>query len=362
MADPTKSESRLVFLDWTRGLAAFIMLQGHSFHSFTRKDLRASGPYMLSQFVGGIAPAIFLFLAGVTFSFLMDGGERRGVDLQGRLIKALKRAGYLFFLAFAFRTQLYLFGLPGSPPSELLKVDVLNCMGLSTLIFVPMAFFSTMERVRLCAFLGVVIAGLSPFVTMLDAPAIPWLIRAYFIPSYDYFGFFPWAAFLAFGMSCGAMLRSVESDQTSRIMQWLMLTGIGLIMSGQYVSNLPYSLYPKSDFWLDSPGLTFIKLGVVLALMSFIYFWFHVGVRPRWSLLRQLGTTSLLVYWVHIELVYGRWFGSWKEALTIPQVTLFAVILIAAMTVLSILRKRIPNVDSLLRAPATSAPSSSTGD
>ena len=50
------------------------------------------------------------------------------------------------------------------------------------------------------------------------------------------------------------------------------------------------------------------------------------------------GTTSLLVYWVHIELVYGRWFGFWKENLTIAQCALAALTLIVAMIGLSYVR------------------------
>ena len=70
---------RLAFIDWTRGLAALVMLQGHTFHSFTRNDLRTGGPYMLSQFVGGLPPAMFLFLTGITFAFLMDSQDRKGL-------------------------------------------------------------------------------------------------------------------------------------------------------------------------------------------------------------------------------------------------------------------------------------------
>jgi len=33
-----------------------------------------------------------------------------------------------------------------------------------------------------------------------------------------------------------------------------------------FLSNLPYSLYPHVEFWRDSPGLIFIKLGVLLML------------------------------------------------------------------------------------------------
>jgi len=47
-----------------------------------------------------------------------------------------------------------------------------------------------------------------------------------------------------------------------------------------------------------------------MAVSQLRTFGWHVGLgSQRWSLFRQLGTTSLLVYWVHIEIVYGRWFG-----------------------------------------------------
>jgi len=37
---PKTSTSRLAFLDWMRGLAAVVMLQGHVFHSYTGKEWR----------------------------------------------------------------------------------------------------------------------------------------------------------------------------------------------------------------------------------------------------------------------------------------------------------------------------------
>lgn len=51
--------------------------------------------------------------------------------------------------------------------------------------------------------------------------------------------------------------------------------------------------------------------------------------------MRQLGITSLLVYWVHTELVYGRWLGAWKESLTVSQTLLMAIFVIALMVLLS---------------------------
>jgi len=331
---------RLTFLDWSRGLAVVIMLQGHVFHSFNRTDLRVDGPYMLSQFFGGLGPAIFLVLTGITLAFLMDRREQQGFDALARWKFALRRAGYLFSLAFLFRLQLWLFAYPQSPWPALFKVDILNCMGLAIGLMSVMAIFTTAERVRLCAGLGIAIATAAPLVSAIDWSWLPADVSAYFVPSYQSFAFFPWAAFIAFGISIGSLLRIVRADQLNRVMQWGTLLGLVLIVGGQYFSNMPYSLYPKSEFWLDSPGLIVIKLGVVIVIIAFAFLWTEYAVGNSWSWLRQLGTTSLLVYWVHIELVYGRWFGAWKESLGNLECAIYAAILIAAMLGLSVLRSR----------------------
>lgn len=332
--------SRLPFLDWTRGMAATIMLQGHVFHSFARADMRDSGPYVISQFIGGIAPAIFLFLTGVTLAFLLDGQERKGAPGGSRFRVALRRAGYLAVLAVGFRLQLWLFGQPHSPWTDLLKVDILNCMALAIAAMGWLALLTTPQRVHAGVVIGFLIAVLSPLVALLDPAKLPEIVRMYLMPDANYFAFFPWASFVGFGISAGSILRLVTVDQMHRVMQWAAIIGFGLILSGQYFSNLPYSLYPAVDFWINSPGLIFIKLGVILVLLALAFLWTHHGAGDGWSWVRQLGTTSLLVYWVHIELVYGRWFGHWKEALTIGECAAAALVLIVAMVGLSYLRTR----------------------
>jgi uncharacterized membrane protein len=255
-----------------------------------------------------------------------------------------------------------LFGYPNSPAADLLKVDILNCMGLAMLLFAPMAVFTTFERIRLCTVLGVTVAGLSPLVSAADKSALPSFLSAYFVPSLKYFSFFPWAAFLAFGMASGSILRHVQKQDFHKVIQWSMKIGIVLILGGQYFSNIPYSLYPKSEFWLDSPGLACIKLGVVLILISLAFLWSNLGGGPRWSLFRQLGRTSLLVYWVHIELVYGRWFGFWKEQLSIPQALVFASVLIICMTLLSLLRTNWRSVRNWISPTPVPSPDTASGD
>ncbi|MBV9265791.1 MAG: hypothetical protein JO061_06455 [Acidobacteriaceae bacterium] len=330
-------------------MAALIMLQGHTFNSFLRTDLRNQGPYTLSQFMGGLPPAIFLFLTGITFAFLMDSQDRKGAGGWERVWAALKRARYLFIIAFLFRIQLYVFGFPTSPADQLLKVDILNCMGFAMVIFAPMAVFNTRERIRLCTILGLTVAGLAPFVSMIDSSGVPWFLRAYVVPDYNYFGFFPWASFLAFGMAAGSALRVVKADDMQRAMLWMMGVGLGTAALAHYFSSLPYSIYPKSEYWLNSPALILVKLGIVLCMLALAYLWVNMGASQRWSLVRQIGTTSLIIYWVHIELVYGRWFGIWKEAMTVSQVVVYTVILIALMIVISIAQTRFDEIKTWFR-------------
>lgn len=334
----TRSGQRLAFLDWTRGFAALIMLQGHVFHSFTSKDLRNSDPYILSQFIGGLTPAVFLLLTGVTLGFLMDSTVKKGLTPAGRVWHAMKRSGFLLSMAFLFRLQMWLFSLGKSPWTDLFKVDILNCMGLAVIVLSPLAAFETRERIRFSLITALVIACASPLVAMADWSGLHPFARAWFVPDGNFFAFFPWGAFVAFGLCAGSILRLVDDKDMHRVMQWATLVGMGLIFGAQYFSNLPFSLYPKVDFWVNSPALILIKTGVILVLAAFAFLWTR-HVNPNgWSFVRQVGTTSLLVYWVHTELVYGSWFWFWKESLGIGHTVAMAVAVIVLMVGLSVAR------------------------
>src|SRR5579871_5333134 len=342
------SNRRLLYLDWIRGLAALIMLQGHVFHSFIRNDLREGNAYVFSQFVGGLPPAVFLFLTGVTFGFLMYSQERKGVPPGRRWLTSLRRAGYLFALAFAFRLQLWIFSWGQSPASDILRVDVLNCMGFALAIMAVMSLFPSLERVRLCAILGLAIACASPIVSQIDWGNTPWLVKSYLAPDHLFFGFFPWAAYVAFGLSFGSLLRVVDEEQMLQVMLWVGLAGLVLALGAHTFSNIGISLYTKSDFWLDNPLLVLIKLGVILIAIPFAFIWHRQASAQTWSFIRQFGVTSLLVYWVHIELVYGRWLGAWKESLSTEQTVLAAVGVICLMLLLSVARTNYPKIRGTL--------------
>jgi uncharacterized membrane protein len=341
--------NRLPFLDWTRGLAVLIMIQCHAFNSFARPEVRSQGAYQLSQFVGGMAAVLFLFLAGVTLAFQMDRLDRRGVAAFGRFSRMLRRAGYILGMAFLFRIGNSVFTIPFPPMKVLWKVDILNCMGLAMVVMAAAALFPPAARTRAAALAGIGIAFASPLASMVDWSGVPWLVRDYLAPDRIRFSYFPWASYLAFGLSAGAALRGMVRPEVENRMQWALIAGAGLILGGRYFSNLPYSLYAKSEFWLDSPALVLIRLGVILVILAAAFLWTEFGARPGWSWVQSLGKTSLMVYWVHVMLVYGWAAGRWKGGLTIPQTAVVTAGVIALMVALSAARLRWKEIDTLLR-------------
>lgn len=132
-------------------------------------------------------------------------------------------------------------------------------------------------------------------------------------------------------MSAGSAIRAIPPEATERAMQWAALLGGGMIAACQYFANQPYSVYAKSDFWLNSPAQILTKLGVILLLLALAFLWTRYGATDGFSWVRQFGATSLLVYWVHIELVYGRAMWFLKGNLTEAQTGIAAVLVVLLM-------------------------------
>jgi uncharacterized membrane protein len=322
---------RIVFLDWLRGLAAIVMLQGHTFDSFLRPELREQPAYIFSQFFGGQAAAIFLFLTGITFGLGMN--RREDLPAWRRVTAALRRARYLFLLAIAFRLQMWIFAWPNQPWTDLLRVDVLNVMGATAALLSVMALAQGMRRIRWAVAAGIVLAALAPVMSGLETGGLPVAVRDYFVPS-TAFSMLPWGAYLAFGLAAGSAAALVKRGEWARVMQWAALGGFGLLLAGRYFSDLPFSIYSNANFWLNSPALVACKMGITLLLASGAFLWTEYFSEGR-SWVRLLGTSSLAVYWVHVELVYGRWLSSYKGHLTVWESVAASAALVLAMVGMS---------------------------
>jgi fucose 4-O-acetylase-like acetyltransferase len=104
---------------------------------------------------------------------------------------------------------------------------------------------------------------------------------------------------------------------------------------------LPLRLYAVHDYWHTSPNFFFARVGAVLVVYWIGYAWCRWGRgQVGFSPLIELGQASLLVYWVHNEFVYGRLSILTRGAQGIPMATLGLLILVIAMVLLAMARRR----------------------
>jgi hypothetical protein len=102
-------------------------------------------------------------------------------------------------------------------------------------------------------------------------------------------------------------------------------------------------LYGEYDFWHTSPNFFLVRAGVVLIVLFLGYAWCRWGA-GEWgfSPLIEMGKCSLLVYWVHLEFVYGGLSVVPKRAVGIRTATLGLIGIFVAMTLLAMARNRFP--------------------
>ena len=144
---------------------------------------------------------------------------------------------------------------------------------------------------------------------------LPWPIESYIDgvhnlgqPQSWLFPIFPWTAFAFAGLAVGFLLLSDWARQReAAVFAMAGAAGVGLIYLARWMDARPEQIYSVYDFWHTSPNFFLIRVGLLLAILSATYAWCRWGA-GQWgfSPLIQLGQTSLLVYWVHIEFVYGR--------------------------------------------------------
>src|SRR5262245_38509136 len=106
--------NRLVYLDWMRGLAVLIMLQGHVMDAWVRPSDRSGEWFWLSQFLGGLPAPIFLFLVGVSLAIVLDRMRAKGASSHELVMKIVRRASWILLLAYVFRIEQFLTWYPAS--------------------------------------------------------------------------------------------------------------------------------------------------------------------------------------------------------------------------------------------------------
>ena len=350
------------------------MFQTHCYDAWVGGAARNSTFFMWSQ-LGGTFPApLFLFLAGVSFAIVTGKLLQKGLS-AGQIAKTtIRRGAEIFALGLLFRIQEFAISLGWAPWSDLFRVDILNTIGVSMMLMGVMCWIvlggiqaihgpvhlrlgwageGTRPYASLiiaAVLVSTMIAALAPLLWTNWRPRfLPWELETYIngvhnlgAPQPWLFPVFPWSAFAFAGLVFGLVLMSERARKVGAHIFFL-VGGAGLILiyGAKFLDSRGPQIYPVYDFWHTSPNFFMIRLGLLLLLTVFAYAWCRWGLGQRgFSPLIQLGNTSLLVYWVHIEFVYGRFSILPRHSENIVGASFGLLTIFLAMLALSLLRTK----------------------
>jgi len=378
----TPAASRLAWIDWMRGLACVLMFQTHCYDAWLGGDARNTTFLKGSQILGTLPAPTFLFLAGVSFALVTDKLIRKNLAPAQIARTMARRGAEIFAFGLLFRLQEFLIAWGWAPYSDLLRVDVLNIIGLSMILMaltcgivlsawrkthssyelIPsspilsggsVSRFSHWRLALVCTSLAIValIAVLTPPLYTTWRPTwLPWWLESYIDGCHNFgapqpwlFPLFPWAAFAFAGLAAGFILFSEQArSQVAKTLAVFALVGATAILAARELDHSPFHLYSTYDYWHTSPNFLMMRIGLLLVIAFISYAWCRWGLATRgFSPLIQLGQTSLLVYWVHIEFVYGRFSLLPKRSESIPAATRGLLEITLFMLILSLLRTKI---------------------
>jgi uncharacterized membrane protein len=359
MPPPDARKFRLAYIDWMRGLACLLMFQTHCYDSWLSPQARQSRFFMYSQ-LGGTFPApLFLFLAGISFALVTEKLRQKNLPPAQIARTTIRRGAEIFGFGLLFRLQEYLVAWGWAPKSDLLRVDILNTIGLSMMLMGIVCWLVLAvrrgPRTRLALVLtaggtAVLISLLTPLLWTTWHPRwLPWPLESYVngvhnlgTPQAGLFPVFPWTAFAFAGLAVGFILQSSWAHALEpRAFFSLGLGGSVLIEFARWLDAQPRQLYSVYDYWHTSPSFFLVRVGMLLVILTASYAWCRWGA-GQWgfSPLILLGQASLLVYWVHIEFVYGRVSILPKHAMGIGGASVGLLLISLAMLALAYVRTK----------------------
>ena len=369
-AVPGATPSRIAFLDWMRGLACVLMFQTHGYDAWLSESARHTPLFGLSQLGGTLPAPLFLFSSGISLALVTARALQKGITPGQAARSTMLRGAEIWGFGMLFRVQEFLLGRPYAPWTDLLRVDILNIIGIAIILMGLVCWLASLRirdrqqsaeadaagvvpraRYVIAAIAAAALIALAtpPLWTTHRPRWLPWYLESYVngvhnlgVPQSWLFPIFPWVAFAFAGLAFGFVVFSRwPRTHESAAFALTGLAGIFLILLGRWLDARPRRLYAVYDFWHTSPNFFLIRAGVLLGIAFLAYAWCRWGAALKgFAPLMELGRTSLFVYWLHIEFVYGRFSILPKRSQSILSATAGILVIFSAMVAVATLRNR----------------------
>lgn len=348
----TAKRNRVIFLDLIRAFAVLNMVQGHTIDVLLSKDYRLLDSIIFSiwNFNRGMTAPLFMFTAGTTFTYLFRM-QSAGFTDNPRFYKGFKRAMLLLVIGYLMKlpagNPIDLFSLPENMWKLFWAADVLQIIAFGLLFLLLLLYLAEKMNVR-----DIYVLGAGILITTFGAPFVlnvNWSDYMHIsIANYldmdngSLFTIFPWLAYIYAGGILGSYLAKAGRIQQERKLGAIVaFSGLILLVAALVCDLVEVAFTGTSTLWLHSPALVFLRLGLVLVVTS-LFILVSVGVRNIPKTVVLLGRNTLLIYVVHLVILYG---SPWTAGInkfvgytfTPVETILSAIIMIALMIAMVII-------------------------
>ena len=296
------AQARVRAFDWLRGLAVLVMVETHSM-VFLRKELLATRAAAVLDYVNGLVAPSFIFAAGFSLALVQTRAASSSGPRAPRVLRSLRRIGEVL----AVGTLVNWVWFPISiDPGWLLRIDILQCIGLTLLLALPLdVALGPRPRSLVVASLLVALALflVAPFADGVTGPLQDLFNKDG--PRRTVFPLLPWAGWAFLGGAAGAAAAHGTAAQVRRL-----TLGIGIGSVAAFLLKPVWlAVYPPHAFWVTDPantGARGIAVMAVLLLLLTVEARVPAGSRrsPAVWLLELFGTSSLAAYFFHEMLLY----------------------------------------------------------
>lgn len=335
-----------------RAFAVFMMVQGHTIHALLADQYRNfdSLIYFVWYSFRGFTAPIFMFTAGTVFTFLLTKNNLP-FGKNPRVYKGIKRFLILIFIGYILRYPTHrIFDFSNVTEAQwkiFFSIDALHLIGFGLLFIIFLFALSRLvdkhaKWIYLVATLLIFIP--SPWINavnwmdMLPKPVAPYLYSG----TGSLFPFFPWLGYMFAGAMFGNYLvfnRGVYRE--NKFSRNLLFIGFVLVLLSTVLNQSGNFLDYYDTQVTASIGLSSYRLGVVIILCGIVsYISNHVNNVPYF--IRVFGKHSLVIYVIHLVIVYGSAFMPglsylFGKSFSFPEVIVIAGVMEIAMIVLSLI-------------------------
>jgi uncharacterized membrane protein len=361
----TATTGRIKAFDWLRGIAVLVMVETHAL-VFLRPELQQTRGMARLNWVNGLVAPSFILAAGFSLGLLqVRAGASGWASQRARLWRTLRRIGEVLVVA----TLVDVVWFPVSDvPRWLTRIDILQCIGLSLLLALPLLLALARRPYVLaaaCLAVAALVFFLAPFAEQVTGSVASQLLKRGG-PWSTVFPLVPWSGYIFLGAALGALLGAGDTARA----RWLLWTLVGSGLVTWLLTPLWLGLYPPHEFWVTDPANS-AQRWMVVALLIFGLSALEKRMPASWwtsapvRFVDLFGTSSLAAYFFHemllfyqvrgisLDVLFGQRCGWWGY-------TGLTVCVVAATAVLTALTDRVYQALDRRRRP-TPRPTASTG-